>query len=494
MRKLLLAGAAMLSGTVGLASVASAQLMMTTNTGQPGVASAPMAINGNYGSASTDIPSFGPPLSPGTYTVRLGGRLVSYIGVGADSGQSPGYLNVTHTSAGTAPNTKLTNYGIGEYARLYPSVDGMAANGLKYGAFLEIRADTNSAPGGGVNGSISSTSATRGEMSYRRETVYLGTDQAGFVRIGSTDQPSSLFATGTFENFDDGGWNSNIYEVFPATSGAAPSYPGPDVSALYTPNKIVYLSPKFANLVDFGVSFAPDTGNTSPGVGSCSYANTAAGGTGCDLTSSTSVAAETKRLRNMLDAVVRFRTASGPIGIATTFGGMYAGHVAYDGTEGPAEVAQYNNFAVFDWGGQLTYGGFAIGGHVDYGQFNNGWAPQPDGARDGFAWIAGTSYQFGPAIVGVQYFQSQTAGSSNSTNATGSTGVGRTFNQSGLDVGGTLTLAPGLYAYLSYLYGNKHQSGVDLLTGTAGTTATGPVVSHNYTQANVLYTGIRVSW
>ena len=31
--------------------------------------------------------------------------------------------------------------------------------------------------------------------------------------------------------------------------------------------------------------------------------------------------------------------------------------------------------------------------------------------------------------------------------------------------GGTLALAPGAWIFLSYLYGDKHQTGVDLVTG-----------------------------
>lgn len=494
MRKLLLAGVAMLSGTVGLAGVASAQLRVTTDTANPSATVAPVPVNGSAGSVGTEIPSFGPPLSPGTFTVRLGGRLVAYAGVGADSGQNPGYLNGTRLTVanGTAtlPNTKLAGYGIGEYARLYPSMDAVAANGLKYGAFLEIRADRNVAPGGGANGSISGATNTRGQMYWRRETVYLGSDKFGFVRVGATDQPSSLFVTGTFENFDDGGWNSNVYAAYPTTSGSQPTFPFPDVSALYTPNKVVYLSPKFANLVDFGISFTPDTGNVNPGIGSCSYANTSTSGAGCDTTSSTSIAAETTRLRNVVDAVVRFRTASGPVGIAATFGGMYGGHVAYNGVLPESQVARYNNLAVFDTGAQVTYGGLAVGGHLDYGQFNIGWAPQPEGARDALAWIVGTSYQFGSAVIGASYFNVQSAGLSNSTVVNG---VGRTNNQSGFAAGGTLTIAPGLYTFLSYLYGTKHQAGTDQLTGSAPTSGL-PYVTHNNVQAQALILGTRVAW
>ena len=283
MRKLLLAGVAMLSGTVGLASVASAQLQ-TQYPYTPPPGSTPVPNSGQpYGPATaTEIPSYGSaaPLAPGNVTVRLAGRLIAYFGGGSDSGRNPGFINGTAASIQegktASANTKLADYQVFEYARLYPSFDGIAANGLKYGAFLEIRQDNGNAPGGGANGSISGAANGRGAMYFRRETGYFGTDNAGFVRFGATDQPTSLFITGTFENFDDGGWNGDPAGGTNNTPGMLTGgwnnmWPFPDQGALYTTNKIVYVSPKFANLVDFGVSFAPNSGNVGANSGNCQY-------------------------------------------------------------------------------------------------------------------------------------------------------------------------------------------------------------------------------
>ena len=56
-------------------------------------------------------------------------------------------------ASGNALDTAREPRGFAEYARLYPGFDGIAANGLKYGAFLEIRQDNAAPPGGGINGS-----------------------------------------------------------------------------------------------------------------------------------------------------------------------------------------------------------------------------------------------------------------------------------------------------------------------------------------------------
>ncbi len=191
--------------------------------------------------------------APGTITVRLNGRVRIWGGIDADGDANRAvFTNVgvpsgAAVSAGTAflspvvspggpgsipfgtigvrgPGTtvvaapagtalqfnKQADYTITSYTRLYPGFDGVAANGLKYGASIEIRQDNSADAGGGVYGSISQQSRQRGELYIRREWGYIGTDQLGTLRIGSTDGPSGLYMVGNFENFNDGGWNGDI--------------------------------------------------------------------------------------------------------------------------------------------------------------------------------------------------------------------------------------------------------------------------------------------
>jgi hypothetical protein len=129
---------------------------------------------------------------------------------------------------------------------------------------------------------------TRGEPCFSRERAYVGADEVGFVQFGATDPASSLFITGTMENFDDGGWNPTG-DSAQFSVNSTPTWPFADQSAMYATSKIIYLSPKFANAVDFGVSFAPNTG--AVGYNQCNgttVAPSAANGRGCDAASSTS--------------------------------------------------------------------------------------------------------------------------------------------------------------------------------------------------------------
>ena len=414
MRKLLLASAAMLGGTMALVSVASAQApaqsysggvfsltgLQNPSAGKDGIAGLTPGMPG----LGTSIPGEGtnPPLAPGNVTVRINGRINVYAGFSANSGQSPGMVTTSNGGTPTASNTKVGNFGMFEYARLYPSMDAMAANGLKYGAGLEIRQDTGAAAGGGVNGSVSGASSSRATLYFRREMAYVGTDKLGFLRYGATDQPTALFLTGQFENFNDGGWNGDPNLVLGNTQ---PIWPFEDVGNLYTTTKIMYVSPKFFDMIDFGVSFEPGTANLGAGPG-CTWGNTSAAtvstatgnnASACDNTSSTSVVNENKRRRNTMDAVVRLRTAAGPVGIAATIGGMYGGSVQYNGTT--PSVVLYDGLQVFDAGLQATYGGFAVGGHFIYGRDNGQWNLAPKGSPDELAWLVGTSYAFGTVPV-----------------------------------------------------------------------------------------------
>ena len=216
MRKLLLASVAGLGAWGAIASDASAQNAVQT----------PTQSNASYStySGGAALPAASAP-TPGTVVVRLNGRVRFYA---YDS-------NSRDASAVVAPNpqaSKLDTYGFAEYGRLYPGFDGVAANGLKYGASLEIRQDTSGLAGGGSNGSISANDPKRAGLYFRRVWGYLGTDAVGTVRLGSTDQPTSLYLTGNFENFNDGGWNGDLPGFIPGN--VAPAWPFSDNSAATT--------------------------------------------------------------------------------------------------------------------------------------------------------------------------------------------------------------------------------------------------------------------
>lgn len=457
MRKLLLATVAVLGGSMGISAVAEAQV---------------------------------PTPAPGTVTVRLNGLVRFYAAYIKD-----GDANRTAGTAlgGVAGNgtEKLANYTFATYARLYPGFDGVAANGLKYGASIEIRSDGSSGAGGGTFGSVTGSNRARGELYIRRAFGYLGTDKLGTLRLGGTDGPSSLYITGNFENFDGGGLNGDLPGFLAGNTNI--TWPFGDVGNMYTTNKAVYLSPQFYGF-DFGLAYEPNTGsptgNSGNNCGTGGFVGTnfvnAAGaftaatgangqgvaGPGCDRLSATGSGDYTRR-RNTLDAMLRYRGTFGPVGVAVTAGYIVSGKVEDNQTPsrrttitvanpagvGGAVTQEYEGFSVGDFGAAVTFGGLSFGGKYQYGDYNGQWGLHTRGTTQGEAWLVGASYTFGPAVVGAHYLDYKSAG--DTYNAL----LGRQRREQGVAAGATYTLAPGLSLFASYLWIQRKQNGFNFVTG-----------------------------
>jgi hypothetical protein len=134
--------------------------------------------------------------APGTIVIRLNGRVESDMV--ADYTSAGVGLNAN----GTPNGYKLNPVGFSTYLRLYPGFDGMAANGLRYGAAAEIRtafyAGITQSGGGGASTTPGTQSSASGNTSaetlyVRRVFTYLASDRAGIVRIGQTDGVIGLF-------------------------------------------------------------------------------------------------------------------------------------------------------------------------------------------------------------------------------------------------------------------------------------------------------------
>ena len=142
MRKLLMATAAMLGTSLGMAQAAQISVVNPSLTTQP-----PVAITGPATAALSA--GYKPPLqvAPGSLVVRLELRENVY---------AVGGWNSTDNIRGD----KVQPYGIIGYPRFYLGFDGMATNGLKYGVFWEIRNGANRSST--VNSAASGTAGNPG--------------------------------------------------------------------------------------------------------------------------------------------------------------------------------------------------------------------------------------------------------------------------------------------------------------------------------------------
>lgn len=426
MRKLLFASAAAV-GLWAAAAPAFAQDMVMPFTGKGPM---PPFLGGNNALNSEGGPFPTNPMSPkpGEVTIHLNGRMVfwaSMSGSPADTQRS---------------GAKNSPYNFQGYFRLYPGVDGMATNGLRYGAIVEIRQNF---------GSVSNTSASTGasgqssaeSLYVRRGAIYVGTDQIGLLRLGQDDGPFSQFDGGvtTFQ-FTDGAWNGDAPGVITGTGPTWPFWSG--IGNEYTITKAVYLSPQFAGF-DFAASYAPNNSANTAGPG-CSIA-----GTGCATLSTSTAIADTARAKDMVELMGRYRGKFGPVGVYGVAGYAFSGHV--NSTLGSA----FDGFSVGDFGLKVDFAGFGLGGNVMVGDFNGQVGLKPKGGKSAIAWLAGADYKAGPFFIGASYFNYQSTGST-------ATAFRTQRYDSGLAVSAQYAVAPGLTAIATYLYGWVHQGGINL--------------------------------
>jgi Gram-negative porin len=130
LRRVLLAGAAMLG------SITISQCLARVQTPAPQLATPPLGtlITPNFGQSANDnnnhqavaLPGTVVNPVPGSMVIRLNGKLWSEVSVEGSTGDVVG-------------QNKEAPYNLGTYFRLYPGVNGMATNDLRWGASAEIR-------------------------------------------------------------------------------------------------------------------------------------------------------------------------------------------------------------------------------------------------------------------------------------------------------------------------------------------------------------------
>lgn len=462
MRRLLLTGTAALATLSSGALTAFAQSATSPlpPSASEGVVAAPLPVQGANNSNNRSVNPLPGGLAnptPGSVVIHINGRVETAAVVEASSLNSFG-------GAPGVPAAKIDPFSLQGFARLYTGMDGMATNGLRYGASIEIRQDFGPAVGSTANsgGSANSFSST---LFVRRAFVYAANENLGILRAGQGDGILGLFDLGitTFQNFDTGGWDGDFQGAIP--SNAQLSFPFPSLQGTeYIPAKIVYLSPQFHGF-DFGFTYAPNNDalnqgplinsltSTAPTLTTCAVA-----ASGCPALASSSVALDGSRFRNLTETGIRYQEKLGAVGL---YGfGIYvnSGHVNVNSR---VAGSQFNGLSYGDFGLAATYGGWTIGGHATVGQYNGVNALQPKGGAPGNAWLLGVQYQTGPWIIGASYYTYSSQGSPLTV------GISQRGEQ-GLAVGTTYTVAPGLDVIASYLYGQRHQGDFDFATGTVG--------------------------
>jgi hypothetical protein len=540
MRKILLASAAMLGATGGLAVAQTPPApypppaFAPIPIAPPGTFPNPMqgqfiaplqggpAANNNLNTFGTATAGSAVAPQPGTVVIRLNGKV--YAGVDLSYGnllQSPkgglfpAAFSATAAGATTPTNStsayKLNPVSMESYLRLYPGIDAMATNGLRYGASSEIRENfeggnsfTVSTAANGTssnfivapspagtfnNGSAANASGVSSAQTLfvRRAFVYFGADQIGIIRLGEGDGLPGIYdATGIFTigSWDGGIGNLNNAGVQAVTPNnyliSWPFLSGNGTE--YGNNKIVYLSPSFFG-VDVGFEYAPNQGNSfseSPtsdplAVGPCNSASNNCvnvisgidasrwinrwgfGGRFIESFAGATIQGYGEWIisgkENWAGAVNPGASNVGftPAGTPTAFGpaGNLPQNMKYDA----------QNF--FNGGLAATYLGFTANADFTVGRTNGSNAMDTQGGAPMHAELASVSYAYGPFSAGVIGAIVDSQGSVQLTGIT-------QRHEAAIAVGGAYKIAPGINLCLEYQYEQKHQGGFDFDNSATG--------------------------
>jgi hypothetical protein len=512
MRQILLAGAVTIGATGGFAA---AQDLPNPLQGQyTGQLKGGPSANNNNNSFGTAQPGASVTPQPGTVVIRLNGRVYAGVDLTYTSGSQTPAGTISNGAATNSAGYKLNPVSVSSFLRLYPGIDAMATNGLRYGAGVEIRENFE----GGNNFQVSSTAtptavittlpsgtATSGTAAsasgvssaqtlfVRRAFVYLGSDQLGILRIGQGDGLGSIYnATNVFTigSWDGGISNINFDGGF---QGTAPiqfviSWPflvgsGPE----YANNKIVYMSPSFHG-ADVGVEFGPSQGNifsdsstSSPlQVGPCNTASADC----INVTSGT----DSSRWVNRWGFGGRFiEDFAG----ATVQG--YGEYIVSGGANnplavmaGPTELGagtgalRYDGQTMFNGGLAATYFGFTINGDITVGRTNGSNALDPTGGAPMHAELGSVSYAFGPFSVGVIAAIIDSQGSAQLVHTS-------QRHEFAVAVGGAYKIAPGINLAIEYQYVQKHQGDFNFnSTGVGGGGAGNNIHGQGLTLATIV--------
>jgi hypothetical protein len=489
MRKFLLASVATL-GAAGLAGAAYAQapaapgLGPVPTQGQAAwtpAASPPSGANNNNNYQAPALPGPVANPTPGTIVVHINGKVqVDFQGV---------WTSVDSRFNSTAPvgSVKLQPQSIDSFAREYFGMDGMATNGLRYGAAIELREN--------FVGQISNNSSS-GASGYssletvfvRRAFTYVAGEQWGIVRAGQADGLISIFDNGvtTFQFLPTGNLNGGDLQTMPGNVAPAFVFLG-QAGNEYDNSKLVYLSPQIAGF-DFGLQYAPNTSNgfgisntagglnaglTGSGIGtgnSCSVANT-----GCPSLSSGPGVQDGSRMINQTAVGVRYQGVFGGVGLLAYGVYEFSGHADYTGSTSAATLGttsvpgskfngSFDNLSIGSGGLALTYAGFTVGGNMVGGAMNGQLGLRPKGGATLLGVLAGAKYVSGPftiGIVGEEFWEQGTVSLAGVTQR----------RARGISTGLSYTVAPGYIVYAEYLWNDQYQGANNFVTGAVGTAA-----------------------
>ena len=344
-------------------------------------------------------------------TVRVGGYFdfsVGYIDDTADR-------NRIIATSGVRSRDKID---FRSDAEIHIIVSGKAANGLEYGAVIELQVDN-------VGGSSAGTAVDTDEM-----YMFVASPSLGRLTLGDEDNAANLIqvrAPTVYGSGPAGRWTD-----FVQAQGGSRYLMG-SINDGNDATKIIYMSPQFFGF-DFGISFAPNGGE-----GERELLGAAAGApvAGAYVPgAATTMQRDGAGLRNEISGAIRYRGSFGNVGVAAGLGAQTA-RPAVTVPGGTPNVTAYNV------GLSVSAFGFQVGGEYVWGKYaggSPGRTPVAPGRGNSSHYVLGATYTTGPIGLGAFY------GSATQDNGPGVSDLRQTV----WGLGTTYAIAPGLQGFANY--------------------------------------------
>ncbi|WP_372617058.1 porin [Falsiroseomonas sp.] len=281
------------------------------------------------------------------------------------------------------------------------TVRGKTANGLSYGADIELQTDA-----GGAGSTTLNTDEAWG---------FISSPTLGTLQFGDNDSAANQLAVSApslHQSSPSGAW------IDFAING---QYINSSINDGNDSTKIIYLSPQFFGF-DFGLSYAPNAGE-----GESQFF-----GNGALRRDQTANPSATGNIQNEISAGIRYRGSFGNIGVAAGFGFMTGDAPTGSGLEDPT---------AYQVGATVTGYGLTVGAHYLWGQYlapSFGRGALARGLDDSTTLNFGAVYRMGAFAVNAFY-------------AIGTQDLGPVEReQTAWGLGATYALAPGMELWATY--------------------------------------------
>jgi predicted porin len=363
--------------------------------------------------------------------VRLGGFFDFSYGNVQDDADKAFFRNSSITAAAATNNgfattksalgRQRTDFRTESEINLY--VDGIAANGMRYGAMFELQMDA-----------MVSTAGTGTGVDYD-ELYGFVKGSWGEVRFGQEDSAASLMQVRRPSVLWMG--TDDAWDEFTVNQPGGAPYVMSGMNDGGDNTKIIYLSPQFAGF-DAGISYAP---------------NTFEGENFLNPSSTTAFQRDFTALTNQITGALRYRGTFGPVGLGTSFVASFADAPALLANGAPL-VVKPQDVSAYSAGLVVRAYGFAVGGEYTWGNYNGaapGNAALAKGLDGSNHWVASGTYTIGDFSIGAMY------GKGTQDNGTASSQLNQTAGtkladreQTYLGFGVAYVLAPGMTLFANY--------------------------------------------